>query len=341
MSANRSLMHVEAAESSVRVAQQRETLKFLIERIGCDLRAHPPRFVLTCARGSSDHAATFGKYLFETELGLVTASAAPSVSSIYDAAPSLADALVVLISQSGRSPDLVRYAEAAARSGGRTVALVNMPESPLSAIADHRLPLGAGLERSVAATKSYICSLAGLMHLVIGWKERPALSAALDDLPGHLATAATLDWSPLVDCLREAKRCFVVGRGFGLGIAQEAALKLKETCGLHAEAISAAEIEHGPMAAVDRSSPVLIFSQGDESAAGLAELAAKLRNRGLMALMAAPEPAADLPVIRTAHAAVTAASIIQSFYMAAADLSLARGLDPDAPPHLQKITETL
>jgi glucosamine--fructose-6-phosphate aminotransferase (isomerizing) len=160
-------------------------------------------------------------------------------------------------------------------------------------------------------------------------------------LPDDHDGALRRSWLPAGPILAAAESLYIVGRGPGYGAAQEAALKLKETCGLHAEAISAAEIEHGPMAAVDRSSPVLIFSQGDESAAGLAELAAKLRNRGLMALMAAPEPAADLPVIRTAHAAVTAASIIQSFYMAAADLSLARGLDPDAPPHLQKITETL
>ena len=334
-------MHREALEAAAVVAGQSESAD-RIEAIARALRDAPPRFVVTCARGSSDHAATFAKYLTEAELGIPVASAAPSIASVYGRRQLLDSALAIVISQSGRSPDIVRYAEDARAGGARLVALVNVAGSPLAEVAHDVLPIGAGEERSVAATKSYIGSLALLVRLVAAWSGDGALSAALDDLPAILARAARLDWSPAVEALRDASQMFVVGRGLGFGIAQEAALKLKETCGLHAEAVSAAEIRHGPMAIAGEGFPVLLLAQDDAAAEGTAALAAELRERGARVLLAAPDGLApDLPIAAGAHPACTAIGLIQSFYPMAAALSVARDFDPDAPPYLRKVTETL
>lgn len=335
-------MHREALEAAATVAGQRESTGGVIEEIVRALRDAPPRFVVTCARGSSDHAATFAKYLIEAELGIPVASAAPSIASVYERRQLLDGALVIAISQSGKSPDIVRYAEDARAGGARVAALVNAAGSPLDDVAHHVLPIGAGEERSVAATKSYIGSLSLLARLVAAWKDDGELSAAVDDLPAVLERAARHDWSPAVEALRHASHLFVVGRGLGFGIAQEAALKLKETCGLHAEAISAAEIRHGPMAIAGPGFPVLLLAQDDATAEGTAALAAELRERGAKVLLAAPTVLApDLPIAAAAHPACGAIGLIQSFYPMAAALSVARGFDPDAPPYLRKVTETL
>ena len=182
-------MHSEAAEAASAVARQfaanATTIDALVER----LRANPPRFIVTCARGSSDHAATYGKYLFETTLGLVTASASPSVGSVYAVQPKLHGALFVVISQSGKSPDLLRNAEIAKAAGAHVVALVNVADSPLAKLAHTVLPLHAGPETSVAATKSYLCSLAALLQLTARWSGDERLLAAVDALPDAMRAA--------------------------------------------------------------------------------------------------------------------------------------------------------
>ncbi|TQU64947.1 SIS domain-containing protein, partial [Xanthomonas perforans] len=262
------LMFREAAQTADVVAAQFARNADTIAALAQSLRQTPPPFVVTCARGSSDHAATYAKYLFETQLGIVTASASPSVGSVYAAPLQLRGALYIVISQSGKSPDLLRNAEAAKAAGARVVALVNVEDSPLAQLAEVVIPLGAGPEKSVAATKSYLASLAAVLHLVAVWKNDPALLAALDALPQQLRSAWQADWSALTAGLVPAHNLFVLGRGLGLGAAQEAALKFKETCGLHAEAYSSAEVKHGPMALVGPGFPVLVFAQPDETGAG-------------------------------------------------------------------------
>jgi len=336
-------MFHEAHESVVAIARQLAGNESAITRLGASLRAAPPRFVVTVARGSSDHAATYAKYLIETQLGRMTASASPSVSSVYSAEPNLEGALYIAISQSGKSPDLVRHAEGARRAGARVVALVNNVDSPLAAVAETVIPLQAGPEKSVAATKSYLCSLSALLHLVARWRDDVGLLDALFDLPSSLSKAWNMDWSPLVDGLTDARNLFVVGRGLGLGAVQEAALKLKETCGLHAEAFSAAEVKHGPMTLVERDFPVLFFAQPDDSWTGTIAVAEEFRRRGARVWLAAPnQPWPDaLPVASTLHPACTPLATVLSFYRAANALSLARGRNPDTPPHLNKVTETV
>jgi glucosamine--fructose-6-phosphate aminotransferase (isomerizing) len=241
MQARDTLMYSEAHETADVVARQFAANDALVTALAQSLRAHPPRFIVTCARGSSDHAAAYAKYVFETQLGIVTASASPSVTSVYAAEQRWQDALFIAISQSGKSPDLVRNAQAAKIAGARVIALVNVEDSPLAAIADTVIPLHAGPERSVAATKSYIAALAAVLHLCARWRGDDELGDALHALPVALRKGWDADWSSLSEGLTDAHNLFVVGRGFGLGIALEAALKFKETCGLHAEAFSAAE----------------------------------------------------------------------------------------------------
>ncbi len=334
-------MREEAAESSAVVRRQVGANAVSMHALGAALRELRPRAVVTCARGSSDHAATFAKYLIETHARVLTSSAAPSLTSVYETTTGSRDVLFIAISQSGRSPDLVSSARNARAAGARVVALCNTRESPLAAEADYTIELHAGAERSVAATKSFIASLAALVHLVAEWCEDRALLAALHAAPAALGRANTLDWSAALAPLRSATNLFVLGRGYGLGIAQEAALKLKETCGLHAEAFSSAEVQHGPMALVGQGFPILAFSQSDETRAGLESVARDFAARGARVMLAGgvAEGAIALPVI-AAHPVIEPLLMIQGFYNLAAELALARGIDPDMPPHLRKVTET-
>lgn len=339
---NQTRMFAEAAEAAEAVERQLAANGVAMAALVETLRARPARGVVTCARGSSDHAATFGRYLIETRLRLLTASASPSVASVYGASPDYSDMLALGISQSGKSPDILAAMRAARSVGARTVALVNVTDSPMAAEADTCLPLHAGPEISVAATKSYIAAIAGLVHLVARWSGDEVLMEALVESPALLRRAWDDDWSPLVDRLVEAKGLYVIGRGLGFGVAQEAALKFKETCGLHAEAFSAAEVRHGPMALVGPGFPLLVFRQGDATADGVDELVADVVARGGEVLVSGGEvPGATWLPHPSAHPVIEPMLQIQAFYRAANALSLRRGFDPDRPPQLAKVTETI
>jgi glucosamine--fructose-6-phosphate aminotransferase (isomerizing) len=337
-------MFAEAAEAPDAVARllsrERDTLRELAQR----LRADPPRAVLTCARGSSDHAATYLKHLVETRTGVMVASLSPSIASIYDAVPAAAGMLAVGLSQSGKSPDLLAAMAAVARRGARTLALVNVAEAPLARLAETVVPLHAGAETSVAATKSFIALLAAAAALVADWSSDRVLAEAVAGLPDLLRAAWAQDWAELPDALPDCRGLYVIGRGPSLGVAQEAALKLKETCGLHAEAFSAAEVRHGPMALVGPDLPLLVFTQADQSAAGTDALIVDALANGARVLVAGNGPvlpgAIHLP-LPAAHPAVAPIAAIQAFYRAADALSRRRGFDPDRPPHLKKVTETV
>jgi len=334
-------MYREIRESAPAIARQLEANRACIAELAAALRRDPPRLIATGARGSSDNAATFAKYLFETRLGVTTTSAAPSVQSIYAASQDLGGALFLAISQSGKSPDLVGQAEAAKRSGARVVAMVNAEDSPLAQAADFVVPLRAGPELSVAATKSFLCSLSAILQLAAEWKDDDALRAALRAVPAAIEESWPLDWSPLVDGLEEARNLFVVGRGLGLAAAQEAALKLKETCGLHAEAFSAAEVQHGPMALVGAGFPVLFFAQVDDTLDSTLEVAAKFRSRDARVWVAGCDEGDRLPLARGLDPACAPLVAVHRCYGAINALALRRGRDPDQPPHLRKVTETI
>ena len=336
------LMEAETAEAPdvvrAQIASHAEICRSLADR----LRSRPPRLVVTCARGSSDHAATYAKYMTEIRTGTPVASAAPAIASVYRASLRLDGALYLTISQSGMSPDIIASAERARDAGALVVALVNDASSPLAEVAEICIPLMAGAERSVAATKSFIASLSAIAHIVAAWTDDSELVAELHRLPDALRAAHDTDWSAAVPALAAADDLLVVGRGLGLAIAQEAALKLKETASLHAEAFSAAELRHGPLAIMRPGLPVIAFAQRDETFDSVRQLAADLIGKGARLLLAGAEnPMAEcLPVVDDLHPHLAPISMIQSFYRLANAVALSRGIDPDRPPFLSKVTET-
>lgn len=343
MKAMTTLMYAEAAEAASVAERQLANLKPQLQLLGRRLRDLDPPLVITCARGSSDHAATFAKYLVEVRTRTPVASFAPSTSSLYATRwRHLEGAVFVAISQSGRSPDVVISARSARDAGALVIAIVNDPHSPLSEVAEVTIPVLAGRERSVAATKSFIGTLLVILGLVAEWTEDEDLATALADAPQVLRDAWGLDWSPAVAALSNAGSLYVLGRGLNYAIAQEAALKLKETCGLHAEAFSAAEVKHGPMTLVRAGFPVLMLMPGDEAREAFGALVDEFIDRKAKVILTGGERqgALAVPFLPMLHPILAPLATIQSFYRFAASLSLARGLDPDRPPHLRKVTET-
>jgi len=341
-SADTTLMYAEASESPAVVARQLRANASLVEELGLRLRKRPPRALITCARGSSDHAATYARYLIETRAHVLTSSASPSVSSLYGIEQDLRDCVFVAVSQSGRSPDLLASVEAARRSGAYVVTLCNVPESPLATMADFAIPLHAGPERSVAATKSYIASLAAFAHLVAAWTQNVPLTEGLQALPDAISRAWFLDWRGALPMLVAAEHLYVIARGIGLGLAQEGALKAKETAGLHAEAYSGAEVRHGPVALLGERFPALVLAQSDAVLPGLEELATELAARGVeVALAGGRAPGAIVLPTVECLAALTPITSAVSLYRLLAQVAVARGRNPDAPPYLSKITATV
>ncbi len=336
-------MYQEAQTTPELVAKQLTANKILVETLSKYLRQNPPSLIMTCARGSSDHAATYAQYLIETHMGIPTMSSAPSIHSVFAARKKMERVLFLAISQSGQSPDILSATQAAKDGGAFVVSLVNNTTSALADISDIVIPLHSGLEKSVAATKSFICSLSVIAHLVAAWQKNHKLMAELNALPHELNTAFDQDWPQGLDRLKSANNLFVVSRGLGLGAVQEAALKLKETCGLHAEAFSAAEVKHGPMTIVQNGFPVIVFSLQDQTQRSIDDitLAFITRKAQILSVGKAYDKAVNLNMTYCGPAALRPIVFIQSFYKFANALSILRGYNPDKPRYLNKITETL
>jgi glucosamine--fructose-6-phosphate aminotransferase (isomerizing) len=313
----------------------------LAELVG-RLKRRPPQVVVTCARGSSAHAATFGKHLIERYVGIPVAEAAPNIASVYGRRLRLDKQVFLAVSQSGRSDDLVAMASSAKAAGALTVAIVNATDGPLVAACDIVLPIGAGPELSVAASKTFVATLTALLRLSALWTDDARLAGAIERLPDRLARATEFDWSELVDTLVGSKSLVAIGRGPTLAIAREASLKLKETCSLHAEAFSGAEFLHGPVALVAARYPVLMFMPTDEAAHGMRELAISLREKGTALLTTEPGAAGAgrLPAVDSDHPETDAVCLIQSFYAMLIRLAERLGTDVDRPRYLRKVTRT-
>ncbi|WP_048439415.1 SIS domain-containing protein [Caenimonas sp. SL110] len=335
-------MLLEAREAPACVARQLAHDALAYDDFGELLRSESPQSLLTIARGSSDHAAHYAAYLIMARLGRLVTSLPMSLVTLYQSQIACKSLACFAFSQSGQSPDLVEPTRYFRKCEAITACFVNAAESPLAQAAQWVFPLHAGREQSVAATKSFIAQLVAGARVVAAWQGNDDLSRALHALPDVLSRAATIDWSLAVPQLMDAERLFVIGRGLGLPVAQEAALKFKETCGIQAEAFSGAEVQHGPMALIDEGYPLLIFAPRGPAQAGLLALAAAMRERGANVLLAAPEgtPGSMLPICATASEDLDAISMVQSFYPLVEALSRARGFDPDRPPHLNKVTRT-
>lgn len=337
-----SLMREEALSAAEAVARQLQAGDDRLAELCAWLARHPAQATVTIARGSSDHAAGYFAYLSALHGGRLVTSLSLSLLTLYGAPISAPGLLAVAISQSGRSPDVCLPIQRLRAGGAATLALVNDEASPLAEAAQWTLPLHAGPERSVAATKSFITSLVAGARLVAQRAADSGLHAGLQALPQALREACRQDWSPAIDLLHGADRVLVIGRGPGLAIAQEAALKFKETCAIQAEAFSSAEVRHGPMALVEAGYPLLVFAPRGPAQADLLALASDMSGRGARVLLAAPAgtPGAELPLIAAANEDLDPVTAVQSFYPAVEALARARGLDPDSPRHLSKVTKT-
>jgi glucosamine--fructose-6-phosphate aminotransferase (isomerizing) len=332
----------EIAEAPQAVARQAAGLAQPIAELVARLKRRPPQVVVTCARGSSGHAATYAKHLIERSIGTPVAEAAPNIASVYGRRLNLKDQLFLAISQSGRSDDLIEMALSARSAGALTVALVNATDGPLTRACDIVLPIGAGPEQSVAASKTFVATVSAVQRLIAAWISDAALARAVDALPERLAEASALDWSEAVAALSRTTSLVTIGRGPTLAIAREASLKLKETCNLHAEAFSGAEFLHGPVALAAARYPIVMFMPNDQAAPGMRQLAADLRRKGAALLTAEPGDAAPgrLPALPARHPETDAVCLVQSFYAMLIRLADRLGLDVDRPRHLQKVTRT-
>jgi glucosamine--fructose-6-phosphate aminotransferase (isomerizing) len=336
-------MAQELREAPLAIVRQEQALAQPLADLVHRLKARPPQVVVTCARGSSAHAAAFAKHLIERYVGIPVSPAAPSIASIYGQSMHLKDQLVLAISQSGRSDDLIAFTKSAKDAGAITVAVVNVADSPLAEVCDVVLPICAGRELSVAATKTFIATAGALARLTAAWAGERALVDALVRLPERLADAAALDWRAAVPAVAAAGSLVTIGRGSTLAIAREAALKLKETSNRHAEAFSGAEFLHGPVSLVSSRYPILMFMPTDAAAPGMRQLADELRRMGTALFVAehGEVGATRLPTLPPDQPETDAICLIQSFYAMAVEVAQHLDIDVDRPRHLSKVTSTL
>ncbi len=305
----------------------------------CD---HDPSFLISVARGSSDHACSYLKYASELLLGLPMASVGPSVKSIYGVDLRCPGTLCISVSQSGQSPDIVQLTRSLTEGDAYSVAITNDPTSALAGVASSALPIHAGAELSVAATKTFVTSLVTGLWLLAEVKRDDALLRAIHKLPDSLAQAITCDWGAVVEAV-DGQSLFTLGRGTTWAISNEAALKFKETCQIHAESYSSAEVLHGPVSIVDQGFPVIAFSSGDAAEANIAEVADALAGKGAKVFATTDQvsKAVSLPHVRTSHWMTDPVAAIASFYGMVETVATRRGINPDAPRHLRKVTETV
>lgn len=314
-----------------------------IEATADAVRRQSPAFMVSVARGSSDHVATYLKYASELLLGTPIASIGPSIASIYKRQLNLQGSVCLSVSQSGKSPDIVEMARMARKGGALSIAMTNHPDSPLAKVADHTLDLHAGPELSVAATKTFVNSAVAGIWLLAEWAEDAALLKAIQDLPTKLESAVQTDWPTARGALEGRNSIYCLGRGPAYAISNEAALKFKETCQIHAESYSSAEVLHGPVSIVDGGFPVIALASADEAEAALAGVADEIAAKGakVFATTEKVTEASALDATRTGHALTDPISLIASFYAMVERTAASRGINPDAPRHLKKVTETV
>lgn len=337
-----SLMWREIREIPEAVARLLDSGQDAIRDAAEALRWRDPPVVMTVARGSSDHAATYVKYATEIMAGVPVASIGPSVASIYGANLRVRGSACLAISQSGASPDIVQTVGMMRQQGALTVGLTNQLDSKLAEAADFIVPLHAGPEQSVAATKTFVNSAVAGLWLVAEVVQDRVLLAALRSLPDVLERAVQADWSRLGEPLTEAGSLYCLGRGPCYAMSNEAALKVKETCQVHGESYSSAEVLHGPVSIVGRGFPVIALAVRDAAHSGLVQVAEGLAEKGAQVFTTSTtaQRACALPAERTAHPLTDPIALIVSFYAMIETVATARGLDPDHPPHLRKVTET-
>jgi len=317
-------------------------------QIAAAIRARDVRYAVFAARGTSDNAARYAQYLFGALNRLPVALATPSLFSIYRTPPLLRDALVLGVSQSGQSPDIVAVVEEGKRQGALTVAVTNAPDSPLGEAADHVLPLGAGEERAVAATKTYTAQLAALALLAVQLAGDGDRLAALQGVPAAVEQTLALEEQIALAAQRYAyaTQCIVLGRGYNYATAFEIALKVKELTYIAAEPYSSADFRHGPVAIVERGFPAVVVAPQGAVYADMLALAGELAAREAE-LIVISEQGEALDLARTPLRLPVALpewlsplTCVVPGQLLAMHVTLAKGYDPDHPRGLKKVTET-
>lgn len=341
-----SMMRQEILASSERLSIQLQENLSLWQHFAELFKQKNPDSIVTVARGSSDHAALFAKYLFETELLLPTSSAAPSVYSIYKTQVKLSNTLTLAISQSGQSPDILEVIKCARAQNALTLALANDAKSPLAQLAECVIPLQAEKEIAVAATKSFLLTLTALIHGVTVIKNHRELLSALQELPQALDAVFKLDPNGYLDYF-DAPNALILGRGFGFSVAAELALKFKEVTQIHAEAFSSAEVLHGPFSLFSNKIPVLAVVQNDACLASTLATLEKIKALGIEPLIIASQADASyfknfkhVVFVPSTHALLTPVLACAYVYLLIEALAHQKGLNPDEPPLIQKVTRT-
>ena len=320
-----------------------------VHELAAAVRSREIEHVVVAARGSSDHAAIYAQYVLGVRHGVTAGLATPSVVSVYGADPGLAHTLVLAISQSGASPDILAVVEAARRQGAPTVALTNEPGSPLAEVADWTLALSAGPERAIAATKTYTTSLLAVAALSAALSGDPADRAAVAAVPDALAAMLALEpeMEAAATAQRDADRTLVIARGYEYATAREWAIKIKELAHVFADPYSAADFQHGPVALIEPGVPVIAVVRDGPTAPGLIEQLERLRDdlapdltvlSDVPAARAVGSHAIALPPPPAEWLAPIVTIVAGQFH--AMHLTRARGLDPDAPRNIHKVTRT-
>lgn len=308
----------------------------------CSVLPHRPAGIVIVARGSSDHAAVYGRYVLQVASRRPVALAAPSLHMLYHASIDCTGYLCIGISQSGQTPEIVEVLEEFGRAGGRTLAITNGSQSPLAEVANRVIDLRAGPERAVPATKTFTAQLTALALVAEAIGEVPWTGTELERVPGQVAEVLEhrSDAERCATRLRGARGAIVAGRGHLFAVALEIALKLREACGLLAEGYSSGDLRHGPLAAVHRGLPAVVLSAAGPAEADALELARALRELGALLLTAADRRDADLPVPGGLPDALAAIPLAVRGQQLAHALALSLDRDPDAPPGLSKVTAT-
>lgn len=320
----------------------------IISEIVEEIKRSDINSIMIAARGTSDHAAVYAKYIIEINLGIPVALAAPSVFTVYGKKLKLDKTLVIGVSQSGKAADALEVLKAANEAGALTVSITNFKDSPLAKEARYHLDCSAGVEKSVAATKTFLAQITLLATLTAVWAEDKALLEEIKKIPlgieEIIKNSAYI--SDRVQRYRYMEECFVMARGVNYAIALESALKIQETCYVRAKAYATSDFYHGPYAMIERNTPVIVYAPDGPSQSDVKEMIVKLKGSGAELIIISNNQ--ELQELADCFFAIPATSndVLSPFYNAviaqifACNLSLAKGLNPDNPRELNKVTIT-
>jgi glucosamine--fructose-6-phosphate aminotransferase (isomerizing) len=339
------LMEKEMLEEPARIADAFSENEQRVQEIAKIVKSRGIHSIVLSARGSSDNSGTYFKYLCEVIAGIPVAFAAPSVITLYDGKLDLSTCLTIGVSQSGKAEDVLAILNLAKKQNGFVVSVTNDKNSPMAKAADFHLFLNAGTEESVAATKTFVSQMYVLAMLAAALGESDVLAKELQKVPHILEETARIKYAIArqTDSMKSSQSCYVLGRGFNNAIAHEFALKLQETTYIKAFGFATSDFHHGPFAMVDEATTVLLLAPADKSMPDSLEIISKLKKAGAKIIAFTDDanlPVPDKILVPSVHEYISPFVYVLAGQMFSCDLSLKRGLNPDKPRGLNKITIT-